>query len=273
MRRAHWLVLAGVLGAGAPAAAYVRSRSESGAPLAWGRRCIPFWINERGSEDLGNFAVAEDATRKSFETWENVACSDLEFPYQGRTDIDDVGIDFRNVILWRDAPGSWDHPRGVIALTTTTFCTKADGGQCDVAGRILDADIEMNGVDYDFTHTSNPLRTRFDARNTLTHEIGHFVGLDHTPVPEATMYDEAPRGETAKATLHPDDITGMCDVYPSVESPGACEPIPDPSDVPGGGGGGEGGCDATGGAGPFPWLALALLWRRRRLSGGAGRAG
>ncbi len=267
MRRAQVLFVWAAVGASVPAAAYVRSRSDGGAPLAWGRRCLPFWINERGSADLGGFAVAEDATRKSFQAWADVACSDLEFPYQGSTDIDEVGIDFRNVIVWRDEAGSWSHPRGVIALTTTTFCTKPDGNQCDVAGRILDADIEMNGVDYDFTHTSNPLRTRFDARNTLTHEIGHFIGLDHTPVPEATMYDEAPRGETAKASLHPDDIQGMCDIYPSEAEPGPCEPIPDPADLTGGRAD-DGGCEAAGGVGGPGALALlaatALARRRRR---------
>jgi hypothetical protein len=267
--RGRWLVLAVTLGAG-PAAAWVPSRTEGGAPLVWGRRCIPFWINERGSEDLGDFAVAEDAVEKSFRAWEDVDCSDLEFPYQGPTDIDLVGRDFRNVVVWRDAPGSWPYDRGVIALTTTTFCTEADDGPCDVVGRILDADIELNGVDYAFTHNADPARTRLDVRNTLTHEVGHLIGLDHSPERDATMYADGEPGQTSKATLHADDVAGVCRTYPAVRSPAACEPIDASETAPRA----DAGCAAVDGVGgPFAVLALGLLRRRRPVSGGAGRAG
>jgi uncharacterized protein (TIGR03382 family) len=67
-----------------------------------------------------------------------------------------------------------------------------------------------------------------DLQNTLTHEAGHFIGLAHdcgsdvgitcTPAfASVTMYPNAPPGETQKRTLSPDDVAGVCDIYPAYE--------------------------------------------------------
>lgn len=260
MTRRAWLTLGIACGLSGPAAAYVRSRGGDGYPLEWSRRCIPFWINEAGSEDIPTFSVVENGVLASFAVWEDVACSDLEFPYQGTTTIDTVGADFRNVVMFVD--DDWDHGAMVIALTTTTFCQKSDGGRCDVEGRILDADIELNGEHFDFTHTTNPIRIRFDLRNTVAHEVGHLLGLDHTPVPEATMYPSADPRETFKASLHADDIEGLCDLYPSAETePAPCEPIDEPPS-----GEAEAGCAQVGATPAIPLIFLGILGllRRRR---------
>jgi MYXO-CTERM domain-containing protein len=58
------------------------------------------------------------------------------------------------------------------------------------------------------------------VRNTVTHEVGHFLGLDHTPIEAATMFATAPRGETAKRDLHQDDIDGLCAIYPQGQQGG-----------------------------------------------------
>lgn len=272
MRASGLLVAALGVAVAAPAGAYVRSRGADGVPLEWNRRCIPFHIHEAGSDDVP-FDQVEDAVLRSFDAWEDVECSDLEFHYQGTTAVDSVGADFVNLIIWRETDEAWEHAAGVIALTTTTFCQRAEGEGCDKAGQILDADIELNGAEFTFSHTREPGRIRFDLRNTLTHEIGHFVGLDHTTVPEATMYASAPPGEISKATLHDDDIQGMCDVYPGGPEPTACEPFERPL-VGGVGGSGSAldepscACGAAsaapaGSLAPLLLLGLAGLRRRR----------
>jgi hypothetical protein len=162
-----------------------------------------------------------------------------------------------------------------LALTTLTTLKKS--------GEILDADIEINGVDDvwgDLAVTSIPHGQ--DVQNALTHEMGHFIGLDHPcylgPVPDplplddtgapivncrnapasvraATMFPSSTPGDLGLRTLSPDDFAAVCDIYavgrdphdyslPANPAGCACRAV-----APG----------TTSGAGqPAPWPVLAL---------------
>ncbi len=88
-----------------------------------------------------------------------------------------------------------------------------------------------------------------DLQNTITHEAGHLVGLAHSPVAGATMNATTKPGETTKRSLSPDDVAGVCAIYP--QASGGC-----------GCGGGEGV-----GAGALLAAAALLRPRRRRANG------
>ncbi|MCB9522076.1 MAG: matrixin family metalloprotease [Myxococcales bacterium] len=239
---------------------FVPSSTSAGAPISWPEREITWYLNEVGSDDLG-LADVEASCKASFEPWNQESCSDLRLVYGGLTSRSDVG--FRNsgsninVVTWVEQ--GWPHADGVIAVTTVTYCTQAGGG-CPYNGAILDADVEMNGEEFRFTNRAQDL-VLFDVANTLTHEVGHFIGLDHTPVRLATMFASAPPGETRKRDLHEDDVEGLCHLYPvGEESPIWGEKAVD-----------DEGCTATPGApsSPAGLLVLALgglglLGRRRR---------
>src|SRR5207245_5243340 len=117
----------------------------------------------------------------------------------------------------------WDsglHGDSVIATTTTTARSRT--------GQILDTNTELNdapsstGSKFTFTTVdgppcTTPLETgcvRIDVQNTVTHEAGHSLALDHSPDPNATMYDSAPSGQTSKRILGTDDITDISTIYP-----------------------------------------------------------
>ena len=70
----------------------------------------------------------------------------------------------------------------------------------------------MNGGGFSFS-TETPRDGQIDALNTLTHEAGHFLGLDHSSDHEATMYAQAPPGEIKKRSLETDDKNGICFLY------------------------------------------------------------
>ena len=62
-----------------------------------------------------------------------------------------------------------------------------------------------------------------DVQNTVTHEIGHALGLDDEytdPVP--TMYGTAAFGDVEKRSLSPDDVAAMCAIYPRGAATPSC---------------------------------------------------
>ena len=150
-----------------------------------------------------------------------------------------------------------------LALTTVSYGTSS--------GQIFDADIELNGWDgqsvsppgFYFTCADPPAATcaslgqpgciEWDVQNTVTHEAGHVLGLGHNcdpgaptcPDPLATMYPKAKMGETSKRDLQPDDIDGICTLYPLDKG---C------------------GCGSTGAEGLLGLLGLLLLRVRKRRS-------
>ena len=243
-----------------PAHAWKRTYT-SGTPkmcLWWQSRGHGFQIDAQGTPDAPS-ADTYTAIRNSFQTWAAVSCSDLAFPEEPLSTSPQArlvgyfqGAVNHNLVLWRKqacrnvvpandpchAQGGcsntydcWDdtlHGDGVIATTTTTAKS--------LTGEILDTDIELNdapsstGSKFTFTTVdglpcTTPLETgcvRIDVQNTVTHEAGHSLGLDHSTDPSATMYANAPSGDTSKRDLAPDDIQGICTIYPRGASTVTC---------------------------------------------------
>jgi Pregnancy-associated plasma protein-A len=193
----------------------------------------------------------------------------------------EVGKDKVNVIKFRDVswcrPATADdaircHAPSAAGLTTAVFVDDADS---DRDGAIVDADIELNGVDFAISANDMSLGTatcKSDLANTLTHEMGHLLGLEHpcrtggdparvdgegnmvpscgattdAKILDATMYNFQDCGETKKATLSQDDTDAVCRIYPIAEDPKSCDHVSDSA--------GCAGC-STGGS---PWVGFVL---------------
>jgi hypothetical protein len=69
--------------------------------------------------------------------------------------------------------------------------------------------------------------TQFDLLAIVTHEAGHFLGLDHSPEPDATMYYAYNPPSTDARTLSEDDTRALCAAYPDsreIPNGNTCDP-------------------------------------------------
>lgn len=115
--------------------------------------------------------------------------------------------DRQNIIAWGRANGS------ALGVTYVRYYT--------TSGLVVDVDTIMNKRfawnwnSGDSTTCGNP--NTYDAQNILTHEQGHWLGLDDhydTSFANNTMYGYGSKGETKKDTLTSGDIAGIAAIYP-----------------------------------------------------------
>ncbi len=173
---------------------------------------IPFVVN------AGSFPFPEaDVVRiaqKGFNDWGAVPSAFITFEDEGTAQLEASGNDNRNLIFY-DATGEViGAPEGTGVIAFARINNNDDG-------LITDVDIVFNGRDHQFSIEENNTPEDFvDLQGVMTHEIGHLLGLDHSPlvgepVDRPTMYPyntaSAPREERS---LEPDDLAGITALYP-----------------------------------------------------------
>ena len=270
-------VLLSLLGALQPlrAEAFVRSRTKSCRPTFWPQSCL--YIQPDGDllgPDMADAAV-ETAIQNAIQSWnDHISVSSFMqlryLPPRGPQEVNPLDglqlIKFRRDRWCRPATATDSDPvcfdQSATAVTTVTFINRPTDPLTD--GTIIDADIDFNAVNfhfYDADQGSVPTGSRspVDLWNTVTHELGHVMGLEHpcslfsgaiaacavddqgSPVPdcsaveasrfmnahlqtvyESTMYPTSVPGETTKRLPHADDVAGIITAYPKVSDPLTC---------------------------------------------------
>lgn len=184
--------------------------------LAWERPCTTIALSTAASNDLSSEQLL-GVLQRSLGAWEAVSCdgSPLGIDIQIRSDTSTCqaplyrdGGGNANTLIFQDA---WPPMNDSAAFALTTVWHRRSTGE------ILDVDIEVNEERGPFgvcpAAGCTDSRT-VDLENVLTHELGHYLGLAHSTETEATMFVSAVAGEVLKRDLHPDDIDGICTVYP-----------------------------------------------------------
>jgi hypothetical protein len=260
------VVLAGlfvVLLVSKPAAAYVRARTfDTFVPTFWSdpRKALEV---ARPADGLG--VSTEDlrgAAQAAVSSWSNsaIGCTGVALRLSSQTtDSQVAGRDGRNRIImragtWCRDPVALTHCHDPAAVALTTVFSRSKPGAPD-DGEMLEADIEVNaagsfqwGIIPDGAISGRDFANVYDLTSALTHEVGHFIGLDHTCVTpgalmlvddrgiatpsceavpateqslvdDATMYPFMSPGEISLRTLTTDDARAACDIYPSASVP------------------------------------------------------
>lgn len=197
--------------------------ADCGKPIFWPSPCVSFSAQTDGGPNVTR-QQTESLTATAFAQWENADCGEGKHP---RITVENLGpvtcnaIEYNadgannNAIIFRS--NGWPYAAtNAIALTTVTFNVES--------GEIRDADIELNATDLTFSTTDTDVQV--DLQSILTHEAGHFLGLAHSPEPDATMRPDYPQKSTILRDLAPDDVAGICALYPPGAVIDECDPTP-----------------------------------------------
>jgi Matrixin/IPT/TIG domain len=177
--------------------AFVRISSRA----RWQALPVSYRIHAGGLPSLGNGSEFI-AMQRAFDAWQNLPSSAIAFRYEGTTPIQNGGNDGVNVISFQDTNFSFG--TGTIAVTLSSSSQ----------GFFRDADILFNPSNSSITFATDGRADGFDIQAIATHEIGHFLGLDHTGIVSATMNPTGGRGTVFPRSLKSDDIIGASTLYP-----------------------------------------------------------
>lgn len=185
----------------------------AGVPLAWRNGCVSYSVQADASarRNIGYDTIHEIAQR-AFERWTRADCrgdrpsiatADLS-PATCRELVYNSSAPNANVIFFRDDDWPYENDNGTtLAQTLVTFNTET--------GEIYDADIEVNS--FGTRLTTSDSNVEYDLESIILHETGHFLGLGHSHITEATMFPRSAPGELFR-TVTADDEAGICAIYP-----------------------------------------------------------
>lgn len=185
-----------------------------GAKLAWPTSCVSFSLQKNGTEKL-DFQRMNAAVTKAFQHWAEMPCpggGSAAITFMPTEDVSCKKQQYNstgpnvNVVFFEDEYFPYRGIDGTLAKTSVTYN--------DDTGEIYDADIVVNSANNHLTDVDPPKQVDYDLEAIMTHEVGHFIGIAHSPDPDAVMSASYSTGSTSQRTLTPDDVGALCAIYP-----------------------------------------------------------
>lgn len=193
MRPCLWAVLFAII-LTTPMFGAVRLTYDFGGkptPVAWPASAFPlqYTIERRVANQYG-----VDVIERAFNAWTSVPDANIAFRDNGISDGTQAG---QNGVSSVTALDDLFKDQGFIAVTTNWY---------DKNGSMTEADIQVDPT---------MVGSTYPALTTIEHEVGHFLGLDHSPVLSAVMYPYVCKN--SPSNLDSDDRIAIAAVYPKVD--------------------------------------------------------
>jgi len=149
----------------------------------------------------------------AFNKWEAVNLSRLAFTNGGSTNNKDTSTsDGENVVAWTTTPSN-DFSQNTLAICFSSFTVGA-------TSRFQDGDIIFNDKDFNWSPGGQG-----NAESVSLHEIGHFIGLNHTTSMNTVMFPF----DTGFTQLQSDEIAAAQALYPGQDDGSTGNPPPPPT--------------------------------------------
>src|SRR4051812_45141149 len=164
---------------------------------------VPYWINQKGAADIPNDSDLT-AVQASFQTWQDIESARIQFLYRGLTPVATVGRDGINLVTFADNSA----PLGTSIIAATFSYFKLENG-------VLLFDESDIAVNPNLSFSTSGENNKYDIQSVVTHEVGHLLGLDHSPMLSSVMVPFGVASQLAQRTLAYDDIAGATEMYPA----------------------------------------------------------
>ncbi len=216
-------LLAAALLAGVPAFSYLPDFTTPGPQMDhWDFNAFPVTWNlnpSTGSNISGSQTVAQ-VMQAAFNTWNGAPIAVVTVNQGAVSTVSSESSSPSNInlICFVCTDADFTKDSQTLAVTISTSANAAGennghGGTTTFVGQIIKADILFN-PSTTFTTGGGSAQ---DLQTVATHEVGHFLGLDHSAVVRAVMFPAA----SSNVTLAYDDVAGISLLYPKT-----------PADVP-----------------------------------------
>jgi Carboxypeptidase regulatory-like domain/Matrixin len=204
---------------------FVCSAEASAYKYRWRKGVITVSVSSSITSNTANIAAGADALAtidRSLAAWQQVANIALKKATTAEQNISAAGAqgDGISLITMAATPENLAlFPKGLEDATARTRVFY------DARGFITEADIVLNPF---LQFSTDGTVGTFDLESTITHEIGHLLGLGHSPVFGATMNDSQGRNGVfnlpafSARTLAADDIAAIRSLYGPAEKDEDC---------------------------------------------------
>jgi hypothetical protein len=179
---------------------------------------VQWQINPAIGSNISNNGTVSvtQVIQAAFNTW--ITAPNVTMPITEGTQSNKTAAAFDGInLICFVCTGDFSKEASTLAVTISTSANAVGqatmhGSNSNFVGQILDADILFSpSVALSTTGGNNCGQSggQCDLQTIATHEIGHFLGLDHSGVVAAMMFPFAP---DCRQTLSWDDVAGLANI-------------------------------------------------------------